>query len=206
MSQQDKIESFWNWFKENNHKYLFLSDISEDEKENLMDDFLSHLHEYCDDLYFEIGGHPDDEDVELIITAEGVIEHFDKVELLIDSAPKIKNWNLIKFKQPHGPGFVTTYEGTKFDPDKIIFIPLENKKKPDLVGIQVCYPELTEENRNKYSNATYIVLDALIGEKSVACDIDFLEVINTPADISEFDFRHLSDIGEFIKERKKNAC
>lgn len=206
MNKQHKIKSFWTWFKENNHKYLFLSEISEDEKEALMDDFLSHLHEYSSDLYFEIGGHPDDEDVELIITAEGIREHFDKVELLVDSAPKIKSWTFIKFKQPHGPDFVTTYEGTKFDPDKIIFIPLENKNDPDLVGINVCYADLTEENRNKYANATYVVLDALLGEKSVACDIDFLEIINTPADISEYDFGHLSDIGDYIKRKKKNAC
>ena len=206
MIKQDKIKSFWDWFKVNNHKYLFLNDISEDEKEILMSDFLAQLHNYCKGLYFQIGGHPDNEDIELIITADGLKKNFDKVELLIYSAPKLKNWIFIKFKQPHGPGFVTIYEGTKFDPDKIIFIPLENKKNPDLIGIQVCYSDLTEENRNKYSNATYILLDALLGEKSVACDIDFLEIINTPTDISEYDFGHLSDIGLFIKERKKIAC
>ena len=206
MSQQDKIKAFWNWFKENNHKYFFLDDVSEDEKEILMSDFLSQLHKYCKGLYFQIGGHPDNEDVELIITAEGLKRNFNKVELLVDSAPKLKNWVFIKFKQPHDDGFVTTYEGTTFDPDKIIYIPFENKNNPGLIGIQVCYSDLTEDNRTKYSNATYVVLDALIGEKSVACDIDFLEIISTPADISEYDFGHLSDIGEFIKERKKNAC
>ena len=57
MNDQEKIKFFWEWFQANNHKYLFLNDVSEDEKENLMNEFLSHLHEYCDELYFEMGGH-----------------------------------------------------------------------------------------------------------------------------------------------------
>jgi len=202
MDNAEKIKNFWNWFETNNHKYLFLDDISEEEKENLMNELLAHLHEYCDELYFEIGGDPDKRNLELIITAEGIRENFPKVEELINAAPRLKDWVFIKFKPALGPGFITDYEGTKFDPAKIIYIPLDNRNDQSLIGLNVCYPELNEDNREKYLFATYIMVDTLIGEKSAVEDIDYLNVINTPADIAEYNFMHLCDIGDYIKQKK----
>lgn len=197
---------FWDWFEKNNKRYLFLNQIdSQETKDKLLDEFLKELHTYCDKLYFEIGGHPEDNNVELIITAEGNVNFFDKVEKLVISAPKIKDWVVIAFKQPMGKGFKTNYGGKEFDPSKIIFIPLNNKDKPEGVGLQVCYPDYIEEERDIFINGTYIALDCLIGEKSTTLDIDYLDVKKTPNDISKYDFRHLEDIGEFIEEKKNGS-
>ena len=202
MSEEENIKSFWNWFTANNHKYLFLQDVAEVDKEKLMSELLLRLHAFCDELYFEIGSHIDDHQLELVITADGNIDNFGKVEMLVDSAPALKDWKFIKFRQPHEPGFITEFEGSKFNPDKIIYIPLENKHEPELLGIYVCYAEYTEEERNKYLSATYIMLDTLLGEKPAAESIDYLEVISTPENIGQYQFGHLCDIGEYIRERK----
>jgi len=122
---------------------------------------------------------------------------------LVDNAPQLANWKIVKFKQAHGPGFVTEYRGKSFDPDKIIFIPLFNKELPDSVGIQVCFPDYSEDEREIYINGTFIMLDALLGEKSTALDIDYLDVISTPNNISEFDFKHISELKNHIAEIKK---
>jgi len=75
-----KEQQFWDWFKENEAKYFFLNQINDDnEKERLLVDFLSHLHEYCDQLFFEVGGYPNEKQ-DLIITAEGDMTFFDKVK------------------------------------------------------------------------------------------------------------------------------
>jgi len=200
-----KIAEFWNWFEKNNKSYLFLNQIDSQElKDKLLDDFQIQLHKYCDKLYFEIGGHPEDDNVELIITAEGDVDYFEKVEELVNSAPKVKDWSVIAFKPAMGKGFSTNYGGKVFDPSKIIFIPLNNKDVPTGVGLQICFPDYNDDERNVFLTGTYIAIDCLIGEKSTALDIDYLDVTKTPDDIGKYDFRHLEDIKEFINE-KKNA-
>lgn len=54
-----KEQQFWNWFKENEAKYFFLNQIRDnEEREVLLDEFLKHLHLYCSELFFELGGYP----------------------------------------------------------------------------------------------------------------------------------------------------
>ncbi|OHX63960.1 hypothetical protein [Flammeovirga pacifica] len=197
--------NFWNWFKQNHYKYLFLNDIDEEQKEELLDEFLNELHKFSENLFFEIGGHPNDEKVELVITATGFTEYFPQVEQLIDNAPNMQEWKFIKYKQPQGPGFTTEYQGYKFDPDRTIFVPLTNKNDPDDIGIRVFYSDYEDDKNDIFMNGTYIMLDTLIGEKSTALDIDYLDVKSTPNNISEYNFMHLGEIGEYIKERKTKS-
>jgi hypothetical protein len=46
------------------------------------------------------------------------------------------------------------------------------------------------------------MLDTLLGEQVAAECIDYLEVISTPENIGQYQFGHLSDIGDFIKQKK----
>ena len=205
LTEEEKAERFWNWFNINQNKFLLLSDVTESEKDKLMAEFLSELHEFNEDIYFEIGGHPADEKVELVISAEGCIEFFPAVEKLTSLAPEYKNWDIIAFKPPMGKGFSLTDRDKVFDPEKIIYIPLTAKQDPKAIGFNVCYPDFEESEKEIYINGTYLVLDTIIGEKSTALDIDHMEVIKTPENITDYNFGHLSNIGEYIM-KKKNSC
>lgn len=205
LNEDQKAEKFWNWFNKKQNKFLFLSDVSQREKDNLLQEFLLELHQYNENIYFKIGGHPNDEKVELIISAEGDLEQFPAVEKLTSYAPKYKNWEVIAFKPPMGNGFCLNYRDKVFDPEKIIYIPLSAKQNSKAIGFNVCYPDFEESEKEIYINGTYLILDAIIGEKSTALDIDYMEVIKTPENISDFDFGHLSNIAEYISE-KKNVC
>lgn len=204
MTKKQKAQTFWNWFSQAKNKYLFIKDVNEKERDKLMGEFISELHKYDEHIFFEMGGRPGEKKMELIITAEGIKEHFQSVEYLVENAPEFEDWEVIAFKPPMGTGFTARYQGYEFDPEKTIFIPLYSEAEPDSVGIMVCYPEYTEKERSTFLKGTYLMLDVILGEKSTTLDIDYLEVGETPADIGEYPFRHLSEIREFIKEVKNS--
>ena len=198
----NKEKKFWNWFEKNNSQYLFLNEMEEDIKEQHMDEFLHHLHQYAKGLYFLIGGHPDEQQVDLIITADGIVEYFPAVEKLIGAAPEMKDWRFIAFKPPEGVDFLTEIGGRTFNPKETLFIPLSNKDEPSLVGLQVCYPDFHEAERNLFIQGTYIMIDSIIGEKSGALDIDYLEVVKTPDDLEDLQTLTLAELPEFIRFKK----
>jgi hypothetical protein len=202
MPGKEAAEQFWKWFSENNHRFLFATQVEEAERDRMMNEQGAKLHEYHEHLFFLVGGHPDHADTELIITAEGITEYFPFVEELVSAAPEIKGWKFIAFKPPMGKGLRVEQGGKTFDPEKIIFIPLHNPEEPDGVALNICYPDYDEKERNLFLSGTYIMLDTLLGEKSTMLDIDHFEIIRTPADIASYDFHHLNDIKEYIDKVK----
>lgn len=176
--------------------------MEEAEKDRALDELLERLHLYSEHLFFEVGGHPNDPEVELVISADGELEYFDEVESLVEAAPILSPWRFIKFKQPQGPGMITHYEGREFDPQNIVFLPLSMTGKPDAVAIRVCYPDYTDEENEMFTKATYLVLETLIGERAGALDIDYLDVVKTPDDIDEDNFPRLDSIAQYIEGRK----
>ncbi len=202
-NQNFKAVEFWEWFEANNKNFLFINEVVDaDERERLLDFFLEALHKYNNELYFEMGGDPKAEKVELVISAQGVVAQFESVEHLCAHAPDLKDWEIIAFKPAMGIDFSTRVGERNFDPNKIIFIPLESEEDPDWIAIEVCYPDFVEEDKNDFIFGTYLMLDVLLGEKSAAIDIHYLEVIATPDDIADYPFMHLSEIKDYVDSMK----
>ncbi|HEY4196991.1 MAG TPA: hypothetical protein VGM63_15720 [Mucilaginibacter sp.] len=199
----DKIVSFWKWFEENNHAFLFTNEVDDDVKEQLLTDFLSELHKYNDKLYFQIGGLPGN-DQELIITAEGDAEQFESVEELIKNAPVIDNWIFIAFIQPSDDDNIINYEGIELTRSDLWFMPLDSKAKPSSIGIRICVPNYEILKTNDWlDNAVYKMLDTVLGEKSFALDIDYLEIGQLPESPEEKGMIELNDLPRFIAWKKK---
>ena len=197
-------KQFWDWFIKNNSKYFFLNQINDSHlKEKLLNDFLEKLHSYCDNLFFLIGGFPDEEQ-ELIITAEGNKQYFSKVIELTASAPNIKDWKIIPFKQPKEIDFVTNYKNLSLDPRVMWFLPLANPDDPNQIGLRVCTPNFITANSIDFLFATNIVLDNILGERSFAEDITYLEVDKLPSN-PEHGFIKLAELPMYISWVKSKA-
>lgn len=195
-------KDFWDWFKKNNAKYFFLNQIDdEEEREKLLNEFMEQLHKYSEKLFFEIGGHPD-ETQDLIITAEGNMDYFAKVEELVNKAPQIKNWNIIAFKPPVDSNFVTEYNGVKIDPLKAWFMPLENKNAPKQLGLKIYTLDYSPSRNNDYLTAAYIALDSLLGEKSSALNVQHVEVAELLNDFQKEKLISLSQLPQYLKWKK----
>lgn len=198
-------KDFWGWFEKNSSKYFFLNQVDdEEEKEKLLDQFLEMLHNYSPNLFFEIGGHPNEKQ-DLIITADGNLDYFSKVEELVGQAPKLKDWNFVAFKPPVEGNFVIEYKGVKIDPSKTWFLPLENENEPNMLGLRICTSDYEHSKENEFINAAYIVLDSILGEKLASLNIQHVEVGDLPKNPKEEGLMSLTELTEYIRWKKSKS-
>ena len=191
---------FWDWFKENEAKYFFLNQIDDnDEKEQYLDELLVQLHLYCENLFFEVGGYPNDKQ-DLIITAEGNADFFDKAEFLVRQAPQLEHWNVIALK-PAMEADTIQYNKIQLSPETMWFIPLSNEKSQKL-GLRVYIDQYNPADAGNFLTATYLVLDNILGEKSSALDIGYVEIENLPVSSQRDELIELIKLPRYIKWKK----
>lgn len=194
----DTTSEFWNWFKENNKAYTFLDSVDEEVKEQLMDKLLDQLHKYCDKLYFEIGDLPE-EIQELIITAEGNKDYFDRVEKLVNSAPKINGWRFIAFKPAISEHFKSEWDDLSLNTEELWFLPILNKNSSHL-SIKLFFPNYDLMRDNEILIPfLYKMLDTIVGEKSFALDIDRVEMDLLPDDPEGEGLYPILKLPEYLK-------
>jgi hypothetical protein len=203
------ISKFWNWFSENqeNLSQINAPDLDEEEQEEMLDALLDALHSYCDELYFDIGG-MHGEDVELIITAEGNTDNFDKVEALIAEAPQVSGWQFIAFMPPRDLDYTSVFEDVELSPPDIWFLPLDSKNAPKSIGLRICLPNYELVKDSKWlKNAVYKVLDIALGEKVFALDVNYIEIKGMPPGKPEDEgLIELKDLARFITWKKKKLA
>ena len=83
-----KINTFWNWFQDNNQTIKNLSNETSKNQKHICFWLNRHLGYYCKELDFIIVfPKKEKEKAELIITANGNPEYFNQVVELINQAP-----------------------------------------------------------------------------------------------------------------------
>lgn len=199
----DKVKQFWNWFKTDETKYFFLNQITDEvEKERLLDTLLEHLHLYCDKLYFEVGGSPNEKQ-DLIITAEGNIDFFDDVELLVTQAPELERWSIIAFK-PAMDGGIVKYNDIELDPEVMYFDPLESKSSHK-IGLRIHIENYDSINNKSFLAAANVLVDTMLGEKSSAMDIGYVEVASLQSISKKEELIEFTKLPRYVKWKKSKA-
>jgi hypothetical protein len=197
-------DGFWRWFAKSQSRFR---DVEVAGKDALLDELQDHLHAYCDELYFEIGGMPGGT-TELIITAEGKRALFPLVKELIARAPTLEGWSFIAFRPAQGFDFVTRSGRAEIDPKACWFLPLESKSSPDLLGISVGCPTFAPSLRKDFEFAVWIVLHTILGEIRVAEEVAHVEITSLPAKPEDDGFIELSELPRYLdwKKAKRAGC
>lgn len=196
--EEHRIAKFWTWFAA--HKLEFSRLTTSDEP--FWDLALEQLKKVDEHFWFELSRdcHPARD---FIVTAEGHVDSFSLAEKLVRLAPTIDGWAFIALKPPQGFQFMTTYEGTRFDPRQMWFLPLENKSYAGELGIQIAVPGLDGMDKTTAHNAVLVILDTGLGERSAALDIRHTEVTELPPDPVSEGYIELPELAEYIAWRKK---
>ena len=91
--QMRKINTFWNWFQDNNQTIKNINNETTENQEHILFWTNKHLGYYCKEIDFIIiFPNASKDKTEFIITANGNPEYFNQVIALIDNAPKLKAW------------------------------------------------------------------------------------------------------------------
>jgi hypothetical protein len=83
------------------------------------------------------------------------------------------------------------------------FLPLQSASKPNSIGIKVCTPnyEIIKESK-WFKSAIYKMLDAVLGEKSFALDIDHIDFGKLPENPEDQGMIELAELPAFVKWKK----
>jgi hypothetical protein len=186
---------FWEWFVANEDRFR---DLDVPEREALLDELLTALQTYSAGLWFESGIAGDGVN-ELIISAEGNLDCFSDVRLLVASAPSIPGWRVIAFKPANGFAFTTRYEGITFSPEATWFLPLASVRAPGAVDIRVGYAHYDEGAHQRFLTGTYIMLECALGELALAEKVGRIEVSQLPSSPPTSGYLPLPELARWMR-------
>jgi len=192
--------TFWTWFGRNEEKFR---DVEVPEKEQLLDELLDAVHDYCPQLWFETG-RADDGCNELIISAEGDSSYFSAVRTLIAAAPPVAGWRFVAFKPGSGFEFDTSYEGITFSPKATWFLPLRSSSDPSGLGIRVGYAHYDQTMAQIFLAGTFIMLECALGELALAEKIQHIEVAALPSSPESSGYSPLPELAGLVQGAASN--
>lgn len=200
-----KIEAFWHWFELNEKQLYCLETLTKTQKNNILNNLLVNLHIYCNKLYFEIEGTPESLVREFIVTAEGNQEYFGEVENLIKNAPNLEHWNFIALKPPQSDNFTIAYEGIELNTEDMWFLPLQNDKHPNQIGIQIGLQKFNFlKDKEFFQSTIFKIIDTVVGEKTFIQDIDYIGIGELPESPDNNGFIELNELSKYLVWKKNN--
>lgn len=168
-NSKTKEEKFWDWFKANESSYYSESG----NREVLFSELRTELHAIDEHLTFEFIPIQKNHLKELTISVDGIISSFPAVSALVSRAPRIKNWKFSAFRQrTPGDNLEIDYEGLgiKIAYNDIYFRYAEDSAK---LGLELNIRNYKDSE--DFKNATYVLLDGLIGEYDVGTRISSID-------------------------------
>ncbi|MFD2891379.1 hypothetical protein ACFS5J_05055 [Flavobacterium chuncheonense] len=182
-----KINTFWNWFQDNNQTIKNLLKETLANQINITYWFTKHLGYYSKDLDFIILFPKDEKQkTELIITANANPENSNQVIDLIDKAPALRHWKFTAFIQPTTKIKKVTKELSDhyiipeitIKTNEIKFLPLSAEDKIDIVVYLKNYT--ISCNTQTWHQVLYIILHDLLGEKPLSQNLNFIQLPQQP--------------------------
>jgi hypothetical protein len=187
-----KINTFWNWFQDNNQTIKNLINETQKMQKHLYFWLHRHLGYYCKELDFIIiFPKKEKEKAELIITANGNPEYFAQVTELINKAPALRHWKFTAFIQPtenidkiiEGLDEPHIFQEITIKTSEIKFLPLNYDDQTKKLDIKVYLKNFKIYcNTKTWEQAIYIIIQDLLGEKSVYQNINFVQLAQMPSD------------------------
>jgi hypothetical protein len=174
-NSEDDESGFWDWVRQN----LPQPDHTQDDLVRFCNAANQRLGTIAPGLCFEAGT-CDEAGLNIIISADGIRDHFPDVKRLVAAAGAIDGCRVIAFRQP--AAFCDlNYGGKTFRPSDVWF---EAYTIDGEIGLNLHVSGLDPANPAIEGGAAFIFLDAVLGEYDVGTKIgpiDFFPLADEPA-------------------------
>lgn len=183
------ITLFWDWFRFNEKTLANLTKEKPKVQKLFMFWLDKHLHNYSEglDCIIMLPEKPGGK-LKLVISANGDPNYFDLVKALSKCAPHLPNWEITAFIQPStdidemesGLDKPYVFKDITLKASELKFMPFEyeSEKKIDMI---VYLKDFTVHCNNKnLLQVIYIIMQDIIGEKSLYENVNFVELAQLP--------------------------
>lgn len=173
----DPKKAFWKWFEANGDRLRTVPIGPGPE----FDELARRLRKVHPELVFEFGGAPD-QPRQLVISAGGDRSIFHVVEELVDLAPKVPGWIIVRFK-PREPNYAQhsiRMGNVEIGPDDILFTLLagwDQTGRQFQLAVDLYIDGCTQEGEEMFVGAAFILLDGALGEYDVEMKMGRLRVL-----------------------------
>ena len=200
----DFAKAFWDWFVQ--HEAVFRQSGNDTETNlNFVEELVNKMKLFNPWLKALAGPFDKNkEKFELIITADGEISLFCKVEELVQKAPDIPHWIITAHKPPLGfEEIKLEVHGRNFNASNTHFYPVVYEEYPDEVNIMLTREDFNEEEDIRFQNAGMIFLENGLGEINVSTRIDHYETGPEPAPGSNIEIIPITKLPDYLNWREK---
>lgn len=215
MTVDSAITRFWTWFRANDAKLRATADADHP----FWDTALAQLQLVHRGLRFEMS-----EAVrgrrEFVITAAGDKQLFPLVDAMVAAAPSMEKWTIVALNPAKGFDFVIDFEGVKYDPKSIWFLPLDEEQHPPDpearwsignlfsggFGIRFGVPGLRDQDHDGAAFAATRILEAVLGERARAADVQYVEIAGLPNDPAKVGYIRLLELPAYIARRRHRSA
>jgi hypothetical protein len=189
----DPYQRFWKWFEDNIDSLAAVRSGSDP----ILQKISHELNRVHPSLCFELGL-GDNDQLEFIVSANGIRTVFPIVEQLVTCAPTLPNWKIIAFRQPKGYIPEIRYENFLLKAEDVWF---SCKHRMDKVDLTLYIRDLAPSNQEQATGASFILLDNALGEYLVATGIGSIEHKPLPDNPAARGFQSLSEIRTIVAKQ-----
>jgi hypothetical protein len=195
MSQPRTPHLFWKWFLDHqNELEAFIQNPNRDYA--IYHEMTRELQKFSELLYPEIT--VKDEGVfVLIITPNGINDGIEPTREMVAAAPNIKNWEIIRFRQPRDEVSLE-HDGLQYEANDIEIIAQINQPS-NKADILVFIKNMNLDPR-KYQTLAFLYLDHVLGEFNVITRIGYIDFKHLEPDQSVQDSIGLLELRKLIED------
>jgi hypothetical protein len=192
---------FWQWFVDNEHRFTNLNKSESNQALVFLEELIDQMAPFNPYLKALAGPH-NDHQYELIITADGDIALFNKVEELVQAAPSLDKWVITAHKPALGFEEISIelYE-REFSAQTTQFYPVIDEHYPDEVAIVITHTEYNAEEDEQFQAGSKIYIENGLGELNTATKIDHYETGPLPG--NGIDVIPITKLAEYLNWREK---